>query len=195
MLVTTRMLEDRLSTYENPRNKIGRMVSAGELVPVRRGLYETDRATPGYFLAPCIYGPSYLSFEYALSRHGLIPEAARSYTSATCGKRKTRRYENAFGLYSYQDVPLAVFPLFVNLMREGSYACWLASPEKALCDRLYKLPPATSRRALEQLLFDDLRIDEEGLCALDSSVVRCLAERYHSRSVSRLASYLERVRQ
>lgn len=76
------MLEDRLSTYENPRNKIGRMVSADELVPVRRGLYETNRTIPGYLLAPCLYGPSYLSFEYALDRHGLIPEAVRSYTSA-----------------------------------------------------------------------------------------------------------------
>ena len=194
MLVTTRMLEDRLSTYENPRNKIGRMVSADELVPVRRGLYETDRTTPGRFLAPCIYGPSYLSFEYALERHGLIPEAVRSYTSATCGKRKTRRYENAFGRYSYQDVPLAVFSLSVDLMREGSYAYWLASPEKALCDQLYKLPPATSHRALEQLLFDDLRINEESLNELDFSVVRRLAERYHCRSVSRLALYLEGVR-
>ena len=32
---------------------------------------------------------SYLSFEYALGRHGLIPEAVHTYTSATCGKRKT----------------------------------------------------------------------------------------------------------
>lgn len=195
MIVTTRMLEDRLSTYENPRNKIGRMVSADELVPVRRGLYETDHAIPGYFLAPCIYGPSYLSFEYALGRHGLIPEAVRTYTSATCGKRKTRRYKNAFGRYSYQDVPLAVFPLFVDLKREGNYAYWLASPEKALCDQLYKLPPITSRRTLERLLLDDLRIDEEGLYALDSSVVSRLAERYHSRSVTHLASYLEGIRQ
>ena len=194
MLVTTRMLEDRLSTYENPRNKIGRMVSADELVPVRRGLYETDRTIPGYFLAPCIYGPSYLSFEYALGRHGLIPEAVHTYTSATCGKRKTRRYKNAFGHYNYQDVPLAVFPLFVDLKREGNYAYWLASPEKALCDELYKLPPTTSHRTLERLLLDDLRIDEEGLRALDSSVVSRLAERYHSRSVSHLASYLEGVR-
>ena len=193
MIVTTRMLEDRLSTYENPRNKIGRMVSADELVPVRRGLYETDHTIPGYFLAPCIYGPSYLSFEYALGRHGLIPEAVRTYTSATCGKRKTRRYKSAFGHYSYQDVPLAVFPLFVDLKREGNYAYWLASPEKALCDQLYKLPPTTSRRTLERLLLDDLRIDEDGLCALDSSVVSRLAERYHSRSVSHLASYLEGV--
>ena len=194
MIVTTRMLEDRLSAYENPRNKIGRMVSADELVPVRRGLYETDHTIPGYFLAPCIYGPSYLSFEYALGRHGLIPEAVRTYTSATCGKRKTRRYKNAFGRYSYQDVPLAVFPLFVNLKREGNYAYWLASPEKALCDQLYKLPPTTSRRALERLLLDDLRIDEESLHALDFSVVSRLAERYHSRNVSHLASYLEGAR-
>lgn len=192
MLMTTHMLEDQLVTYENPRNKISRMVAAGDFVRVRRGLYETDRTTPGYVLAPCIYGPSYLSFEYALARYSLIPEGVCTYTSATCGKRKTRYYENAFGHYGYRDVPQAVFSLLVNLVREGDHAYWLASPEKALCDLLYKMPTVTSRRALEELLFEDLRIDERDLAELDASAVSCLATRYRSRNVSRLASCLER---
>lgn len=191
MLVTTLMLEDRLASYANPRNKIGRMAASGELVVVRRGLYTTDRSVPGYCLAPCVFGPSYLSFEYALARHGLIPEGVRSYTSATCGKRKTRHYENAFGRYDYRDVPLAVFPLFVTLVREDGYAYWIASPEKALCDQLHKMHPATSVAALEELLLEDLRIDEEVLWSLDASAVSVLAKRYRSRSVSCLARYLE----
>lgn len=192
MLMTTRMLEDKLSAYKNPRNKIRRMVAAGEIVPVRRSLYETGITTPGYCLAPCVYGPSYLSFEYALARHGLIPEGVQVYTSATCGKRKTRHFESYFGHYSYQDVPVAVFPLSVDLVREGTYYYWLASPEKALCDQLHKLPPVTNRWALVQLLFDDLRINEDALRNLDPSVVRHLAKRYRCRSVSQLSSYLER---
>lgn len=193
MLKTTLMLEDELSTYANPRNKIRRMVASGELTPVRRGLYETSRSTPGHCLAQSVYGPSYLSFEYALSRHGLIPEQVRTYTSATCGKNKSRRYESPFGVFAYQDVPIATFSRYVLLMREEDRPYWIASPEKALCDELYKLPPVTSGRQIEALLLDDLRIDFGDLVELDAKRVRDLAPRYRSRSVSQLASFLERM--
>ena len=193
MLLTTRMLEDRLHEYENPRNKIGHMVAVGELMPVRRGLYETDRTVEGQSLAPCIYGPSYLSFEYALARHGLIPEAVRTYTSATCAKRKTRQYQNTFGHYHYRDVPVPVFSFGVSLVQESSRPYWLASPEKALCDQVYKLSLVTTSDAFEALLFDDLRIDEDTLRSLDAHMVAFLAQRYRSRNVSRLSRYLERT--
>lgn len=191
MLKTTLMLEDELSSYGNPRNKIGRMVAVGELTPVRRGLYETSRATPGQCLAQCVYGPSYLSFEYALAFHGLIPEQVRAYTSATCGKNRAKRFQSAFGLFVYRDVPVAVFSRSVLLRFEEGRPFWIASPEKALCDELYKLPPATSRDRLEALLFDDLRVGFDGLAALDATIVRSLSERYRSRSVLQLATYLE----
>ena len=47
-----------------------------------RDRYETDRNVPAYLLAGSIYGPSYISFEYALSRYGLIPEAVYAVTCA-----------------------------------------------------------------------------------------------------------------
>lgn len=193
MLKTTLMLEDELSTYANPRNKIGRMVASGELTPVRRGLYETNRSTPGHCLAQSLYGPSYLSFEYALAHHGLIPERVRTYTSATCGKNRKKRYESPFGVFVYQDVPVAAFSRSVLLRYEGSIPYWIASPEKALCDELHKLPPVTSRSQLEALLLDDLRMDFEDLAALDTKLVRDLAPRYRSRSVNQLAALLERT--
>lgn len=193
MLLTTKMLEDRLSSYANPRNKIGRMVEAGELVPVRRGLYSTDRAVPGHCLASCVYGPSYLSFEYALAYHGLIPEEVRAYTSATCRKRKTKHHENAFGRYDFRDVPLPVYRLHVNLAHESGYPYWIASPEKALCDQLYKMPPVSSAKALARLLEEDLRIETDDLRSLEIDAIAQLAQRYHSRSVSALARYMERT--
>lgn len=193
MLKTTLMLEDELSTYANPRNKIGRMVASGALTPVRRGLYETSRSTPGHCPAQSVYGPSYLSFEYALAYHGLIPEQVRIYTSATCGKNRSKRYESPFGVFVYRDVPVAAFSRSVLLRHEGDLPYWIASPEKALCDELYKLPPVTNRSQLEALLLDDLRIDFENLAALDAKLVRDLAPRYRCRSVNQLAAFLERT--
>ena len=74
MLKTTAMLLNELSEYVNPEAKIRRDVRDGKIFTVVRGLYETDKDTPGHLLAGAIYGPSYLSFEYALSHYGFIPE-------------------------------------------------------------------------------------------------------------------------
>ena len=73
MLKTHLVLIEELKDYRNPAMKINGMLKTGELTRVVRGLYETDPHTPGYLLAAAIYGPSYLSFEYALAYHGLIP--------------------------------------------------------------------------------------------------------------------------
>lgn len=45
-----------------------------------KGLYETDKNTPGY----------YLSFDFALTYHGLILEVTYNYTSATFRKKKRK---------------------------------------------------------------------------------------------------------
>ena len=91
MIKTTNMLLEELNTYASPNNKIGRMVQAKELIPIVKGLYETNSSTPGYLLAGSIYGPSYLSFDFALGIHGLIPEAVYAFTSATFEKKKKKQ--------------------------------------------------------------------------------------------------------
>ena len=91
------MLLQELSEYANPASTIRTMVRDGKLVPVVRGLYETDRSVPGYRLSAVIYGPSYLSFEFALAWHDLIPEAVYTYTSATCGKGKKKQNKQRDG--------------------------------------------------------------------------------------------------
>lgn len=57
---------------------------------LKKNLYETGSTVSGYLEAAAICTPSYLSFDYALSCHGLIPEGAKIYTSATCRKRKKK---------------------------------------------------------------------------------------------------------
>ena len=139
-----------------------------------------------------IYGPSYLSFDYALSVHALIPEAVYgTYTSATFRKGKTKRYENAFGTFLYCDVPVAVYPLGVEIRVEGGYSYQIASPEKALCDKLYSLSPVYSVRALKELLFDDLRIDEAAFFALHKDDILQLAPLYRATNLKLLAKFME----
>ena len=191
MLVSFDVLAQQFAGYTDIKGKIRREVQGGRLVQVARGLYETDARTDGKYLAGAIYGPSYLSFDYALSVHALIPEAVYAYTSATFCKGKTKRYENAFGTFLYRDVPAAVYPLGVEIKVEGGYSYQIASPEKALCDKLYSLSPVYSVRALKELLFDDLRIDEAAFFALQKDDILQLAPLYRATNLKLLAKFME----
>ena len=192
MLVSFDALAQRFADYTDIKGKIRREVQGGRLVQVAKGLYETDARTDGKYLAGAIYGPSYLSFDYALSVHALIPEAVYdTYTSATFRKGKTKRYENAFGTFLYRDVPAAVYPLGVEIKVESGYSYQIASPEKALCDKLYSLSPVCSVRALKELLFDDLRIDEAAFFALQKDDISQLALLYRATNLKLLAKFLE----
>ena len=192
MLISFDALAQQFAGYTDVKGKIRREVQGGRLVQVARGLYETDARTDGKYLAGAIYGPSYLSFDYVLSVHALIPEAVYgTYTSATFRKGKTKRYENAFGAFLYRDVPAAVYPLGVEIKVERGYSYQIASPEKALCDKLYSLSPVYSVRALKELLFDDLRIDEAAFFALQKDDISQLAPLYRATNLKLLAKFME----
>ncbi len=194
MIKTTEMMLEGLKEYSNPAAKLSRMAKQGECFPIVRGLYETDRTVPGYLLAGSIYGPSYISFEYALAYYGLIPEAVYTITCATFEKKKKKRYETIFGTFTYRDVPSEAFPLGFKIVREKDYFYRIAEPEKALCDKLYTMHPVASGRELFTLLTEELRIEETELCKLEADKVAFLAEHYHSGNVRKLALLLQRMK-
>ncbi|MBR4626945.1 MAG: hypothetical protein IKO47_04480 [Ruminococcus sp.] len=192
MILTSLMLTDQLNKYSDPAGKIMRMKKNGELIQLTKGIYETDKNTPGYCLASVIYGPSYLSFDYALSVYGLIPEAVYTFTSATFSKKKAKEYENHFGHFTYRDVPSEVYPYGVVMKEENGYVYKIASPEKALCDKLYTMPPVTSQRDIEKMLFDDLRIDKIEFERLNYEDIYQIGELYHCNNLKYLIKYLRR---
>ena len=192
MLKTHLVLMDELKNYASPAKKIERMVKSGKLTRVVRGVYETDLHTPGHLLAASIYGPSYLSFEYALAHHGLIPEAVHQYTSASFDKKRAKQFETPFGVFSYRDIPEEAFPYGVQPLIENGYSYRLATPEKALCDELYKLSPCANRAELEQLLFENLRIDRQAFLGLDFTEMEQLASLYQTKNHKLLQSWLRK---
>ncbi len=192
MIFTTPMLYERYRQYRNPQSKIKRLVEKGELFPLTRGIYETDPNVSGCCLAGAICGPSYLSFEYALSVYDLIPETVYTFTSATFEKKKAKEYENRFGRFSYRDVPSEAFPYGIVLREENGYTYRIAAPEKALCDKLYTTPPVNSQKEIAHLLFEDLRIDRQQLLSLDTDAILQIGAKYHSSNVNYLIKYLRR---
>ena len=184
------MIMDELNNFKAPKNKLARMVNDGVFIPVVKGLYETDKTIPGYFLANSIYGPSYLSFDFALAYYGLIPEAVYTFTSATFEKNRTKRYETPFGVFTYRDVPSSVYSYGISYKTEGEYVYQIAIPEKALCDKLYTISPIGNQKELINLLFDDLRIDKASFNRLDFDIIDKLCELYHCTNLKILQKLL-----
>ena len=192
MIKTAAMLADELKEYVNPAAKIRRLADEGKLFPIVRGLYETDGNIPGYYLAPVIYGPSYLSFEFALAYYSLIPEAVYHFTSATFEKKKMKKFKTAFGTFTYRDVPNEAYPLGVVLRSENGYGFAVATPEKAVCDILYTVSPVKNKDGLEQLLFFDLRIDKAEFFSLNMADLLEAAGKYHTQNHKLLQAFLRR---
>ncbi|CEM63411.1 type IV toxin-antitoxin system AbiEi family antitoxin domain-containing protein [Treponema phagedenis] len=193
MIKTTAMLLEELSDYASPKTKLSRMVQKGECFQITKGLYETDRNVSAHLLAGSIYGPSYISFEFALSYYGLIPEAVYTVTCATFEKKKKKKYNTPFGTFTYRDVPSATFPLFIELRQEGDYWYRIASPEKALCDELYTMRSVKNTKELSGLLFDDLRIEESELRNLNKKTIAELQDKYRATNIKKLCTLLRRL--
>ena len=169
MIFTSAELMEKYKSYGDPKGKIRRLVKDKSLIQIKKGLYEDDERCDPKYLAPWICSPSYLSFDYTLYLYDLIPERAYAYTSATFGKRKRKTFCNAFGTYTYQDIPKDAYPHGIVNIIEDSYTYLIATREKAICDKLYSISPVANVKNLSYLLFSDLRIDEDDFWALEKN--------------------------
>lgn len=192
MIITSEQLMFDNRRYKDPKHRIFNMSKKGEIISLKRGLYETDPNTPGFVLANSLLGPSYLSFEYALSYYGLIPERVIVYTSATFDKRKTIEFTNCFGTYQYRDIPKQVYPYFYTRVMVNDRPTLIATREKALCDTLNMMSPIRGLADFEEYLFDGMRIDEEDFEKLDLARICKLAPMYHKTNLDQLIKLLER---
>ena len=66
----------------------------------------------------------------------------------------------------------------------------IATPEKALCDLLYKKEPVYSIKQLKVLLFDNLRIDESLFDSLDKESIISICDDYKKRNLRILKTML-----
>ena len=189
-------LQSCFSDYANPRAKITRLLRRGELLRLKRGVYVRPESVRDVFIkgkvANRIYGPSYVSFAYALRWYGLIPEHVMHITSATFNKGRKKRYDTPAGTFFYQDVPVSAYPYGITFMGEAPRRFLMALPEKALCDELYRISGVRSMQRIRVLLFDDLRLDPDEFSKLDRDVLIHFSECYQATTLSTFAKFLER---
>lgn len=181
----------KYSKYKNPKDKIKREIINGKYFRLKKELYEDNIKVDGYLLAGYIEAPSYLSFEYALAKYGLIPEKVNVYTCATTLKKHNKLVENIFGRFYYTDIPKIVWNVGIKIVIENEYTYMIATPEKALCDLLYKKEPIYSVKQLKELLFNDLRIDEEEFNKLNKKDIILICDHYKKKNLNYLKKMLK----
>jgi len=181
--------------YRKPRDKIRRLLASGDIVRIRKGLYtfaEPYRREPisREWLANLLYGPSYISLDYALSYHGLIPERVETVTSVTTGR--SRQFDTPLGRFSYRLLPEKRYATGAILVEAETCSFLIASAEKALADKVWTdkrfrgTTPAQGKSYLEE----DLRIDPSLLAALDIDRLHRIETSYGARKITILFQYL-----
>ena len=170
-------LVSMLKEYRSPNDKIVRLIDEGWLVSIKKGLYVASPyrttipiSTP--LVANLLYGPSYVSMDYALYHYGIIPERVVEVTSMTT--RRGKVYDLPIGRFSYTHSPLDFYPVGIDRIENTDKTGFLmASREKALCDKLVftRNLNIASPRALQELLMDDLRLDEGSITCFDPKVI------------------------
>lgn len=171
--LTRQMILHILKEYKRPNDKISELVREGELQYLKRGLYvpgpNTDLSIPGHFLiANHLHGPSYVSLETAMSYWGFIPE--RVYETSSITLKASKTYKTKIGKFTYRHIssPYYSFGIQRVSLTERQVAL-VASPEKAICDKIATTAGVSLRSVRQTLDFltEDLRIDEEALRTLN----------------------------
>jgi predicted transcriptional regulator of viral defense system len=127
-----------------------RLTASGTLERVRRGYYRVStRPADEAALANVLYRPSYLSFESALARHGILSQIPYALTFATT--RRSKRMTIGGREAEFRQIKK---DLFFGYRLEGSL--YVAEPEKALLDELYMMKRGRAAVSLEELDVDRL---------------------------------------
>ena len=192
-------LLDSVRGYAQPRMKISGMLAKGDIVRIKKGLYilgEALRRRPfcRELLANLVYGPSYISLEYALHYYGLTPERVETVTSVTCGR--SRSFDSPVGSFSYRMIPMEAFRTGMDQVElDDGRSFLIATPEKALADRIVADRGAgiSSQKELHEYLQADLRIDSASLRGLNPTRLTEIARHYRSRRVKLLADLITRL--
>lgn len=166
----------QLGDYKAPSMKIQNMERAKEIIRLKKGMFIVNGSDYGFPISKpiCsnhIYGPSYLSLQWALSYYGLIPERVYMVTAVTI--KRSRKFENELGVFSYRQVPEDYYPIGITIEEHDGTNILIATPEKALCDMILADPyiPNDSIEGLYRYLEEDIRFDIDELAKFNIQII------------------------
>lgn len=183
-----------LGEYKRPRDWITRMVKNGELVRLRNGLYLiTDKdkdPLPYEQVANILYGPSYVSLEWALWFYGIIPDRVTTVTSMALGRAK--EYHTPIGDFIYHPLSADRYSIGVDQKKSPSSAggFLMATREKALADFVFVTCKGLNQEELRVELIESKRLNIEIIRELDKDLLSEIGKRYRSKVVRYLMNLL-----
>jgi hypothetical protein len=191
--IETQNLKPLLSGYTNPDDFISRLVKSGELIRLKKGFFliaekVDDSLIPYEQIANLLYGPSYVSFEWALSYYKMIPEGVYVVTSVSLTKSKT--YSTAIGTFEYSHLSHYRYSIGIDQKENAAGRFLIATPEKALADLIHLKSKKLEGKDLLEDLIEARRMDEDQLKSLDKKHLLEIAENYRSKSVMNLINVL-----
>lgn len=192
MIYSIVQLKDMFGDYANIYEKIKVEEKNQRLVKIKRGLYTDSINENKFFVANVLYNPSYVSFETALAFHNVIPERVNIIKSATFKKNKNKVYDTKLGGFYYQDVNKNAYPFGIEMIEMEGQIILMASKEKALTDLVSTLSPRNNMKEIEELLFDDLRINEYVFDQMNKNLLVELCDLYSSKTLQILKKYIRR---
>ncbi|KLE05300.1 type IV toxin-antitoxin system AbiEi family antitoxin domain-containing protein [Aliarcobacter butzleri] len=187
------LLEKSIS---NVNEKISNLVKNGELVRLKKGFYTFSKLYQTkpinlISVANTLYSPSYVSFDYALSYYGMIPERVNEVTSATSKNEKL--FDTPIGRFSYKKVSPEAYSLGIDWVYDDvEGGRFIATAEKALCDKIKYdrgIGTLTQASMIEYLKYD-LRIDITK--PLNYELIEIIATAYKSRNLKTLATIVKK---
>jgi hypothetical protein len=185
-------LSNALAGSGHIRRDIGKLIKAGHIIRVKKGLYiwgDDLRQGPysKFVLSNLIYGPSYVSLEYALSYYGLIPERVDVVTAVTIGRNKL--FKTPVGTFEYFHLHPGAYPWDFNWKNADDKGSFLiAGPEKALLDYIaIRIKKWEGEVSCEDFLYQDLRLDRCEFQKMNLSKIEKLSFYYKSKVVKDFA--------
>jgi hypothetical protein len=182
-----------LSDYTNPHDFLSRLVKKGELIRLKNGFFviaEKIKKSPVPYeqISNLLYGPSYLSFEWALSYYGMIPEGVYVITSASATKSKN--FKTPLGTFTYTYLSHSRFAIGIDQKENPAGKFLIATPEKALADLVHLKAKNLEPKDLLVDLIEGRRIDKDVLKDLNKSHLLEIAESYRSQTIRNLTDAL-----
>jgi hypothetical protein len=199
-IIDYQFLMQALHEYRSPRAKVTQLLKKGDLIRVKKGLYVlAENGQPQSYqpeiLANLIYGPSYISLQYALQYYQMLPERVETVTSVSPNFKKIKVFTTAVGRFSYRYQKLSIYVEGFTRLKSDSSGFLIAVPEKALADLLYfEKVRATTEKDLMGYLLADLRLDKSSLARLSANQLERIAERMNRDSVWVLAKIIRQSR-
>jgi predicted transcriptional regulator of viral defense system len=178
-----------LGDYSNPRDFISRLCKQGDLIRLKNGFFViaekiNNQPVPFEQIANLLHGPSYISYEWALSYYGMIPEGVYVVTSASA--IKSVNYTTPLATFEYSHLSHMRYAIGIDQKENTAGNFLIATPEKALADLVHKKSKHLTSKDLLIDLIEARRIDEANLKNLDKTHLSEIADNYRSETVHNL---------